>query len=210
MTVDPYYVPDEAIELVATGGPVDRTPDEAAFSELIASLRTAQVAISATRPDAETSRRAAGLLDEITGMLGDLVPEAEQLSGKLLGEPGQGRALQPPLEIDEVSGDSARGRVTFSRFYFGDATVHGGSIPLVYDEIMGGLAVSGGRPFARTASLKVDYRAGTPLDAELDISAWVERTEGRKVFLRGEMRHEGRLLTECEGLWVVIRQRPEI
>jgi hypothetical protein len=71
------------------------------------------------------------------------------------------------------------GRVAFGRFYLGgNGAAHGGAIPLVFDEVMGRLANTGGRPPSRTASLHVNYRSITPIERELQLTARFDREEG--------------------------------
>jgi len=53
-----------------------------------------------------------------------------------------------------------------------------------------------------TASLTLDLRAPAYLGATLTQRAWLERHEGRKWFIRGEVREGDRLLAEASGLWI--------
>jgi acyl-coenzyme A thioesterase PaaI-like protein len=202
MSIDSRLLPSYVDLSIASPG--ERT----SFSALVDALRDAQDAVTRSRPSEAIAARAAALLSEAAELLGDGVPETEQLAGRLWAEPGRAQALAPPLHIDEVDGESARGRVTFTRFHGGVGTVHGGAIPLIFDEIMGRLATSDGKPFARTAHLRMDYRAGVPLDTEIDVFATVEKVEGRKLFVSSELRLEGTVLTECHGLWVQVREDP--
>jgi acyl-CoA thioesterase FadM len=58
---------------------------------------------------------------------------------------------------------------------------------------------------AMTASLTVDLRAPAYVGATLTQRAWLERREGRKWFVRGEVREGDRLLAEAGGLWIESR-----
>nr|WP_272902419.1 hotdog domain-containing protein [Brevibacterium daeguense] len=168
-------------------------------------MRGAQEAVTRSRPSPEAAQRVTALLAEVQSVLGDGVEEDEQLAGRLWEEAGRAQALAPALHLDEISADSARGRVTFGRFHAGHAAAHGGVIPLVFDEIMGRLARSHQRPVARTAYLYTDYRAKVPLETEIEVRARLDSVKGRKVFLRSELVLEGTVLTECRGLWVQLR-----
>jgi acyl-coenzyme A thioesterase PaaI-like protein len=98
------------------------------------------------------------------------------------------------------------GRVAFGRFYLGgNGAAHGGAIPLVFDEVMGRLANTGGRPPSRTASLHVNYRSITPIERELQLTARFDREEGRKRFLSGELRDGGTLCADVAGIFVALR-----
>jgi len=207
MTLDPFYKPTYSDPFLPTQEPADLTSEEAAYSRLVEALREVQEAVTGARPSTTNADNIAAQLTDIATQLQPLVEEEDQLSGRLWTEAGRGQSLAPPLHIEEVLENSARGRVTFGRFHGGTMTAHGGVIPLVYDEIMGRLATAGTRPFARTAYLNVDYRAGVPLDTDIEVSASIESVEGRKLFLRGQMLLDGTVLTECTGLWVRIKQR---
>ena len=50
-----------------------------------------------------------------------------------------------------------------------------------------------------------DFRAITPVNAMLDVRAWLASDEGRKRLLRGEIRHGATLCAEAEGLFVALR-----
>jgi hypothetical protein len=75
-------------------------------------------------------------------------------------------------------------------------------VALLFDEVLGRLADTGGRPPARTAYLNTDFRAITPIRCELQVRAWIEREEGRKRFLAGEIREGSLLLAEARALFV--------
>lgn len=177
------------------------------FPAMIDALRTLQDRLTAAAPPED-------LVAEVTRTLTDLsarlephtVGERAQLTGHLVHLPGRGQTMAPVLHIDEHDHDHVRGRVTFGRFYLGgNGAVHGGAIPLLFDEIMGRLANTGGRPPSRTAYLHVDYRSITPVEAELRVEARFDREEGRKRFLTGTLHHGDILCAEAEGLFVALR-----
>jgi len=134
------------------------------------------------------------------------VRESEQVFGRLSRVAGRGQTMSPRIHIHEADANSARGTVRFGRYFLGrNGAAHGGAIPLVFDEVMGRLANTAGRPVSRTAYLKTDYRSITPIDVDLSITAWFEREEGRKRVLRAELRNGGVLCAEAEGLFVALR-----
>jgi acyl-CoA thioesterase FadM len=55
---------------------------------------------------------------------------------------------------------------------------------------------------AFTGTLSVRYERPTPLGEAIEMEAWIERTEGRKVFARGEMRHQGAVTARAEGVFI--------
>jgi len=100
-----------------------------------------------------------------------------------------------------------RGEEVFGNIVVTEAMVgapgrlHGGVLMAFFDEGLGLVCLHLGAE-AMTASLTVDLRAPAYVGATLIQRAWVERREGRKWFLRGEV-HEGeRLLAEARGLWI--------
>ena len=79
--------------------------------------------------------------------------------------------------------------------------LHGGVMMAFLDEAMGLVCFNLGIE-SMTASLTVDLRAPAFVGDTLAQRAWLERRDGRKWIIRGEV-HEGRrLLAEARGLWV--------
>jgi hypothetical protein len=181
--------------------------DRDALERAVEALRVLQATITAAAPDdVAVWEDVAARLSDVTALLADqAVGEDRQVIGRRADLVGRGQAMTPPIHVEESDDQHVRGRVTFSRFYLGgNGAVHGGTQPLVFDDVLGRQANSG-RTRARTAYLHVDYRAIAPVDVELDIVAWVEREEGRKRFVRGSLQHAGSLLAEAEGLFVELR-----
>jgi acyl-coenzyme A thioesterase PaaI-like protein len=176
------------------------------FSALIDALRTLQDAVTGARPPAAALEETTRQVAELTRQLAKYqVDEREQIAGHLAETPGRGQALIPPVHLDEIAPGAIRGHVTFGRFYLGgNGAVHGGALPLVFDDLMGRLANTGRSP-ARTAYLHVNYRNVTPIETRLTIEARLESVVGRKRLLRGELRHGGTVCAEAESLFVALR-----
>ncbi len=135
-------------------------------------------------------------------------PELEQVNGRVQQVPVRGHAMLPVIQVHTRAHDRVEGTVTFGRWHMGGGmAVHGGVVALVFDEVLGILASVQADAITRTAYLRTDYRALTPIDVELDVSARVERVEGRKILVRGEVRHDGVVCAEAEGLF--LRLRPD-
>lgn len=114
---------------------------------------------------------------------------------------GPRNPIAPPMEF-RVEEDRLYGRVTFGAAYVGPpGSVHGGVIAAAFDELLGSANLARGVG-GMTGTLTVRYREPTPALQPIDLAGWVERVEGRKVFTRGEMRHEGRLTAEAEGIFI--------
>ena len=79
--------------------------------------------------------------------------------------------------------------------------LHGGVMMAFVDEALGLVCLHLGAE-AMTASLTVDLRAPAYVGATLTLRAWIERRQGRKWFMRGEVHEGDRLLAEARGLWM--------
>jgi acyl-coenzyme A thioesterase PaaI-like protein len=114
---------------------------------------------------------------------------------------GPRNPIAPPIDFS-VRGDRLLGRVRYGAAYVGPPqSVHGGIIAATFDELLGSanlLNEVGGM----TGTLTVRYREPTPIGKQIELEGWVDRIEGRKVFTRGEMRHDGRVTAEAEGIFI--------
>jgi hypothetical protein len=187
-----------------SGGSPDYPPG---YPELIAQLRVLQDTIAGTAPPADVVEHVTAALADVSARLAPYgVDERQQLFSQLTDLPGRGQAMTPVFVPERSDSKSIAGRVRYGRFYLGsNGAVHGGALPLLFDEVLGRLACSGGRSRSRTAYLHVDYRNVTPVEAELTLSGWFESEEGRKRLLRGTLRHGDTLCAEAEGLFVALR-----
>jgi acyl-coenzyme A thioesterase PaaI-like protein len=176
------------------------------FPAMVEALRTLQNAVTGSRPPEELLAEATRRLSDLSGQLARYrVDERGQVAGHLIEVPGRGQAMAPAIEIDEHTGDYASGHLIFGRFYLGgNGAVHGGAIPLAFDELMGRLANTGRTP-SRTAFLHVNYRRITPIETKLSIEARFESEAGRKRLLRGVIRDGDEVCADAEGLFVALR-----
>lgn len=177
------------------------------YAEMIAAARHLQDRIAAAVPDAYTAAAATRGIEHVADLLAGFErDEWSQISGFSDDLPGRGSALLPVVHDIVADEKSIRGQVRFGRFHLGgNGAAHGGTIPLVFDDLLGRFSNAGGRPLARTAYLHVDYRSITPIEKDLDIEAWFVGEEGRKRILRGTIRDGTTLCAEAEGLFVQLR-----
>ncbi|HHC08697.1 MAG TPA: PaaI family thioesterase [Actinobacteria bacterium] len=116
-----------------------------------------------------------------------------------------------PMGVDAAfrrEGDTVVAEVVLGRAYEGaPGRAHGGILSAILDETMGAAALLSG-DLAFTGQLTVTYRAPTPIETPLEFRAWITGREDRKIFVHGEGRHEDRLLTEAEGVFVVPAEPP--
>lgn len=179
-----------------------------AWGEMIVALRGFLDTVSGVKPDEATIL---ALKDQLNGWTQRLEPfiveEREQLFARLMDEAGRGQTMSPALVVERQEPGDFRGHVTFGRYFLGvNGAVHGGTLPLMFDEVLGraaGTAIPGER--LRTAYLKTDFRSLTPLDTRLEVRGWLERQEGRKFFVRGELRHGDVVCADAEGLFVALK-----
>ncbi len=179
----------------------------AEYGDMIAALRNFLDHVAAAAPDVATT---VDLTQDLNGWANRVaqfaVPERRQIFARRLDLPGRGQTMSPnfiPLGGDH---QSVHGVVTFGRYFLGGGgAVHGGAIPLLFDEVLGRLASSGDRAPARTAYLHTDYRSITPIGEELAVRAWFVSEQGRKRILRATITHGDTLCAEAEGLFIVLR-----
>jgi hypothetical protein len=177
------------------------------FLEMIEALRELQDRVTAAAPPADLVADVTKAVAELSNRLAaHAVDERHQVTGHVPDVPGRGQTLAPAFVIDDFDEQRAAGRVSFGRFYLGgNGAVHGGAIPLVFDDLMGRLANTGERRPSRTAYLNIDYRSITPIEQELQVAAWFESEQGRKRLLHGTLHHGDRLCAEAQGLFVELR-----
>lgn len=96
----------------------------------------------------------------------------------------------------------------YARVTFGPETegppgaVHGGAIAAVLDEAMGAACWLQGHPVLG-ARIAIDYKRLTPLGFVGEVESWIERIDGRKIFLQAQLRDgDGAVYAVSEGLFV--------
>ncbi|QYJ03604.1 PaaI family thioesterase [Nocardioides panacisoli] len=137
----------------------------------------------------------------------DRVEESGRDYGHRPDLPSAGQATTPHYEVlAHAPPDQLAGTTQFSSFFLGGRGVaHGGTIPLLFDELFGRLANAPGMPAARTAYLTTQYLSVVRVGVPLTFAARTDRVEGRKRFLRAELRDGEVLCAEGEALFVTLR-----
>lgn len=199
-------VPDSLAPLPAD---LDRTalPGGADWGPVMEQVRELLDLVAGARLEGPQARR---LVEDLAAWNAELAEvqggEIGQPWGRRADLPARGQALAPHFELVDRARGRLRGRVAFGRFHLGgNGAVHGGAVALFFDELLGRMSSTDGRPASRTASLAVDFRAITPIDRPLEVEAWVQAEHGRKVTLRAEIRDGDLLCAEAEGLFVSLR-----
>lgn len=82
--------------------------------------------------------------------------------------------------------------------------VHGGVVALIMDQVFGEAAAAGGAP-GMTGTLTLRYALNTPL-GPCSAAAWVDRVDGVKTVVKGEMRRaDGAVTVTGEGIFILPR-----
>lgn len=186
----------------------DPTAGGPAFARLVEAVRRLQDAVAQVAAPEDVAERAVDGLDDIASSLEKWqASEWERSAGRRPDLPGRGHPMLLPVEFDEQTDSSVRGRVTFGPYHLGgNGAAHGGTVPLLFDEVLGMLINAvGAVPPHRTAYLTVNYRAITPIGVELRIEATVDREEGRKRWASGRLYAGEQLVADAEGLFVKLR-----
>ena len=114
-------------------------------------------------------------------------------------------AIAPPVEF-RLEGREMHAEHVFDAPYNGPPTaVHGGVIALVFDELLGttgAMLDTGGF----TGTLSIRYESLTPLGRPIRMRGWIDRREGRKIFIRGTMHDGDRLCAQAEGVFIQPRE----
>lgn len=173
------------------------------YGQLVDRLKAlTEAVVTTSAPDAVVVD-AARSLSRVTDQLephrqrGGLIP-----AGHRWDLPGRGHPLLIPFRIERLTETFMRGRVRFGVVHMGHpGVVHGGFLPLVFDEALG-VFPSQLDPPARTVSMKVDYRTGTPIDTDLVLECHLRGRAGRKVQTSGTLSCDGMTVAVAEGTYV--------
>ncbi|CDO31270.1 thioesterase family protein [Mycolicibacterium vulneris] len=177
------------------------------YGDMIVALRDFLDGVAAAAPDTATTVELARDLRAWADRLAPAaVGERRQIFARRLDLPGRGQTMSPNFVQGDGDRDSVRGTVRFGRYFLGGGgAVHGGAIPLLFDEVLGRLSNSGDRVPSRTAYLHTDFRSITPVGKELTVRGWFAKEEGRKRLLRAELKDGNTLCAEAEGLFIELR-----
>ncbi|MFV2197368.1 PaaI family thioesterase [Nocardiopsis sp. LOL_012] len=191
----------------------DALPDE--LRSLVARAHDLIEAVANTTADRETLAEATAAVQSLTDTLNaarrepatmvfrghhDGVSEYGTITNIVSGDTNP---AAPPLVLERTE-EGVRGEVTLDNLYQGPpGCVHGGWIAALLDQAIGS-ASAFATSVGMTARLEVDYRRPTPLFMPLEITAGVERVEGRKVYVRGEIRAHGKVTAEARALMIQV------
>jgi acyl-coenzyme A thioesterase PaaI-like protein len=110
--------------------------------------------------------------------------------------------IAPPVRMWADDARHVHGEVVLDAPYVGPpGLVHGGVLALIFDELLGATAVINECP-GFTGTLTVKYLRGTPVRTRLTMEASVERVEGRKTFVSGEIRNGDTVTAVATGIFI--------
>lgn len=177
------------------------------YGEFVEQVRGLMDRVRLASPDDELAVEVIGLLKQLNDKLDAArVDEWSTPNWTRHDLPARGNITLPPFLIDRADRTGVDARITFRTFHLGgNAAAHGGHIALGFDDLLGLAAAVHSGGVTRTASLTVDYRSITPLNTELRVHAWADRTEGRKVYVRATLHDGDRLCAEASGLFILLR-----
>jgi acyl-coenzyme A thioesterase PaaI-like protein len=100
---------------------------------------------------------------------------------------GTGNPLAAPLVLVARTAEGVTGTVRFGSAYEGaPGLVHGGVLSMVLDQAFGEAGVAAGVP-GMTVGLELRYRAPTPLNTDMMVTARVVESTDRKVLMEGSI-----------------------
>jgi acyl-coenzyme A thioesterase PaaI-like protein len=165
---------------------------------------------------ADIAERIAGITEELkAAQRDDVVYLVRYEDGRFehLTQAATGRLNPQAMRLDfETSPPPAPGEPPRSAEVHGKAVltaqhggppgrVHGGLVATMLDQLLGYASSSAGCP-GMTAGLDIRYRRATPYGVELELTGRWERAEGRKNFVTGEIRVDGKVTAEATGVFI--------
>ncbi len=188
---------------VATYEPLAQSVRRLANASLLTTLTEDEIAPIRAEIDALARRLEAS---QRTAAFGVTVTPSGRVRGHGNAVVGMRNPIAVPVKIVQ---DKERQRADAS-FHLGPLyegppqSVHGGVVALILDQLCGEAAAAGGVP-GMTGTLTIRYEQRTPL-GDCSASAWVDRVEGVKTFVKGEMRQaDGEVTATCEGIFIIPR-----
>ncbi len=135
------------------------------------------------------------------------VPDHSQLTSHV-ARPGSGPGSPHGLDMEvHRRGDRIEAVFTLGASHEGaPQRSHGGFVALAFDDAMG-FVLSVLKVMAFTGELKIRYHAPTPLRRELVLHAWLDRREGRKLFIDASLREnvvDAPILASASAIFIAI------
>nr|WP_024795180.1 PaaI family thioesterase [Tomitella biformata] len=174
------------------------------YGRFIEAMRDLQDLAVSAAPEPELFEEAAIKAEELVALLKPYESdEGKSPSNRSIGLPGRGSLLMLPWTVTGYESGRLTAKGVFRRFHLGgNGAAHGGTLPLLFDDLFGMITHMEGQTVSRTGYLKVDYRAITPLNTELTAEATVDKKDGRKTYVSARLFHGETLLAESDALMI--------
>lgn len=115
---------------------------------------------------------------------------------------GSGNPLAAPVVLASRTAEGVTGRAVFGTAFEGaPGLVHGGTLSMVMDQLLGEAGVAAGVG-GMTVGLELRYVAPTPLNTELDMAARVVETGARTVQIEGSISVDGTTTVTAKGTFI--------
>jgi acyl-coenzyme A thioesterase PaaI-like protein len=116
-----------------------------------------------------------------------------------------GRANPMSIEIDVAFEDEVVvGRFVLRKGFEGaPGRAHGGMVAAAFDEVTGNVIGMLHEP-AFTGELTVRYLEPTPMNDPIEMRAWLEGRERRKLFIEAEARAGDRVAAICHAIYITV------
>ncbi|NMD61410.1 PaaI family thioesterase [Nocardia globerula] len=177
--------------------------NHARFLDAVEAFRGLQASLCVVAPPAAFSAELAEEFRQITAKLAKFqVPNDEQYV-RLSDLPGRNHPVVVPWSFQQLGERTMVASVEFTEAHLGgNGAVHGGVIPLLFDDLLGIFVSRKGQEGSRTAYLKTNYRKITPIGKVLRVEASIDSIEGRKTMVSGRLFDGEHLLVDAEALFV--------
>ena len=174
------------------------------FEALVGEFRRMHAALCAAAPDPElTATLQREFRDAADRLESTRQPLEEDRASRRLGSSSRGHPALVPFDVEYLDDYLFRATVEFSDVHLGgNGAVHGGIIPLLFDDFLGMFVGEKGQANSRTAFLKVDYRKITPIYTPLRVEGTIDRIDGRKTWVSGRLYHGSDVTADVEALFL--------
>lgn len=114
---------------------------------------------------------------------------------------GSGNPFSVPLVVYR-DGDCVTATATLGDAFEGaPGRSHGGVVAAIFDDVFGSVPMMQGK-IAFTASLTINYVSPSPVREPVTFRAWIDRVEGKKLFIEGDAHHGDTLVTTASALFI--------
>lgn len=179
----------------------------------LADMLEATAALGRVAESLESSPRRVRDLSNLGRTFVHEVPDGATLPTHI-ARPGSGPGSPVGLDMTVTrDGDRIRARFRLGPAHEGPPQRgHGGVIALAFDDALG-FVLNMHRIVAYTGQLSISYRAGTPMEVPVVITAWLDRRERRKLFIESDLRidePDAPVIATCSAIFIEMEHHPGV